>query len=147
MPASQTHVRRGVEHCSSGNGLRQMIPGCGVPGDRCLRTLAVPDPPRVVSFLFCLLCSLNLTDITTGPPSTTIGGCRTSQDGFWGGVPMPKPSGPCPREASPTRVGCTGDLTWWTCIWKGVLANHLVSSNHFVFSSRNFRQSLVFTLL
>ncbi len=44
-------------------------------------------------------------------------------------------------------MGCTWDLTWWTYIRMGVLANHLGSSNHFVFSSRNFRQSLVFTPL
>jgi hypothetical protein len=24
-----------------------------------------------------------------------------------------KPSGPCPRDASPTSEGCTWDLTWW----------------------------------
>jgi hypothetical protein len=32
-------------------------------------------------------------------------------------------------------------------IWMGVLANHLGSSNHFGFSSRNYRQSLVLPLL
>jgi len=26
-PDCRTHARRGVKHCSSGNGLRQMIPG------------------------------------------------------------------------------------------------------------------------
>ncbi len=108
---------------------------------------AGPTTGGIISLLFCLPYSLNLTDNKKGPPSTTIGGRRTSQDSFWGGVPMPNPSGPCPREASPTRVGCTWDLTWWTYSWMGVLANHLGSSNHFVFSSRNFMQSLVFTLL
>ncbi len=63
-----------------------------------------------------------------------------------GGGTYAKPSGPCPQDASPTRVGYTWDLTWWTYIWMGVLANHLDSSNHFVFSSRNFRRSLVYLL-
>ena len=29
----RTHTRHGVKHCSSGNGLRQMIQGCVVPQD------------------------------------------------------------------------------------------------------------------
>jgi hypothetical protein len=27
----------------------------------------------------------------------------------------------------------TWDVAWWTYIWRGMLANHLGSSNHFVF--------------
>ena len=32
------------------------------------------------------LCFLNTTDIEKGPPSTTIGGRRASQEGFRGGT-------------------------------------------------------------
>ena len=46
----RTHARQGVKHCSSGNGLRQMIPGWGIPHGSGHRMLAVPDPPWVVSF-------------------------------------------------------------------------------------------------
>jgi hypothetical protein len=47
----QTHARCGVKHCSSGNGLRQMIPGsvflvADATGG------SVPDPPCVGSYVF-----------------------------------------------------------------------------------------------
>jgi hypothetical protein len=45
----------------------------------------VPHPPRVASYLILFICFLNPTDIEKGPPSTTIGGRRASQEGFWGG--------------------------------------------------------------
>jgi len=54
----------GVKHCSSGNGLRQMIYGQGflATGRRALTQRmgapatghSVPNPPRVVSYLVCL---------------------------------------------------------------------------------------------
>ncbi len=40
---------------------------------------------RSKSLPHTLFCSLNLTDILKGQPSTTIGGHWTSRDGFWGG--------------------------------------------------------------
>ncbi len=54
-PNCQTYARRGVKHCSSSNGLRQMIPW--------------------------LRCSPG--HITKGPSSTTIGGRRASQFDQW----------------------------------------------------------------
>jgi hypothetical protein len=49
---------------------------------------SVLDPPCVASYYCLIVCSLKPTDIKKEPPSTTIGGCRASQEGFWGGVPM-----------------------------------------------------------
>ena len=46
---------------------------------------SVPHPPRVASYLVLFICFLNPTDIKKGPPSTTIGGRRASQESFWGG--------------------------------------------------------------
>ena len=82
----------------------------------------------------CLLvCFLQLTDTTKGPPSTTIGGRRASQEGFWGGY-LRQTLRTMPKETHlPTRVEETWDVAWWTYIWRGMLANHLGSSNHFVF--------------
>ena len=113
----QTHARHRVKHCSSGNGLRQMIQGCVVPqgtahAGHTLRRLS-PIVHEVVTdtggsqsdtqclthhewYHTCLLvCFLQVTDTTKGPPSTTIDGRRASQEGFWGGT-YAKPSGPCP---------------------------------------------------
>jgi hypothetical protein len=41
----RTHARHGVKHCSSGNGLRQMILGRRIPHGSGHRKRAVPDPP------------------------------------------------------------------------------------------------------
>ena len=41
--------------------------------------------PEWYHTLFVYLFSKHLTDIAKGPPSTTIGGCRASQEGFGGG--------------------------------------------------------------
>ena len=96
----------------------------------------------------CLLvCFLQVTDISKGPPSTTIGGRRASQEGFWGGT-YAKPSGPCPKR----RIY----LPEWRRpgMWPGgrifggeCSPTTLVAVTTSYFSSRNFRQSLVLTLL
>ena len=76
----------------------------------------------------CLLvCFLHVIDTTKGPPSTTIGGCRASQEGLWG------PQDHAQETHVPTRVEETWDVAWWMYNWRGMLANHLGSSNHFVF--------------
>ena len=96
----------------------------------------------------CLLvCFLQVTDTSKGPPSTTIGGRRASQEGFWGGT-YAKPSGPCPKR----RIY----LPEWRRpgMWPGgrifggeCSPTTLVAVTTSYFSSRNFRQSLVLTLL
>jgi hypothetical protein len=74
----------------------------------------VPNPPRVASYLVLFICFLNPTDIKKGPPSTTIGGRRASQESFWGGVPTPNPQDHAQETHLPTRVEVTWDVAWWT---------------------------------
>ncbi len=53
--------------------------------------------------------------------------------GLLGGGPTPNPQDHVQEMHLPNRVKETWDVAWWTYIWRGMLANHLGSSNHFVF--------------
>jgi len=53
--------------------------------------------------------------------------------GLLGGVPTPNPKDHAQETHLPTRVEETWDVAWWMYIWKGMLANHLGSINHFIF--------------
>ena len=53
--------------------------------------------------------------------------------GLLGGIPTSNPQDHAQETYLPTRVEETWDVAWWTYIWRGMLANHLGSSNHFVF--------------
>ena len=62
----------------------------------------------------CLLvCFLQLTGTTKGPPSTTIGGRRASLEGFWEGT-YANPQDHVQETHLPTRVEETWDVAWWT---------------------------------
>ena len=101
-------------------------------GGSCHTTLsASPTTSGIIPSLFIRF--LNTTDTDKG---TAVNHHRRSPGlsrGLLGGGTYAKPSGPCPRDALSTRVEETWDVAWWTYIWRGVLANHLGSSNHFVF--------------
>jgi hypothetical protein len=126
----RTHVRHGVKHCSSGNGLRQMIQGCVVPQDTAHARHTLWRLSRIVHevvadaggschrdmqclthhewYHTCLLvCFLKLTDHQrdrSQPPSAVAGPLKRTS----GGVPTPNPQDHAQRDAFTYQSG--GDL-------------------------------------
>ena len=96
--------------------------------------------------LYCSFLS-KFQKFLKGPPSTTIGGRRASQEGFWGGVPTPNPQDPAQEmhylpEWSRPGIWPGGRIFGGECS-----PTTLVAVTTSYFSPRNFRQSLVLTLL
>ena len=108
---------------------------------------SVPHPPRVASYLSLFIRFLNTTDTDKG---TAVNHHRRSPGlsrGLLGGGTYAKPSGPCPRDAFTYQSG--GDLGCGLVdVYGGECSpTTLVAVTTSYFSSRNFRQSLVLTLL
>ena len=92
----------------------------------------MPNPPRVVSYLSARLFSTSHRHIKGTAVNHHWRSPGLSR-GLLGGY-LRQTLRTMPKETHlPTRVEETWDVAWWTYNWRGMLANHLGSSNHFVF--------------
>jgi hypothetical protein len=93
---------------------------------------SVPNPPHVVSYLSARLFSTSHRH----NKGTSVNHHRRSPGlsrGLLGGYLCQTLRTMLKEMHLPTRVEETWDVAWWTYIWRGMLANHHGSSNHFVF--------------